>query len=643
MSFQAEIVEDESCAGKCCNIRLVVGRRYLDQIHPDEIYLLKIAEDRQGLMGRESPRHGGASARREGWIKTIDVEGQISGIAANRRSNLAGDLTGSGGVDAIGVNDVHPVGAFALIGGADAKLDRSAGVDQAVADGIVEHGSMINAAAGIGLDVAMGVEMDKRQRTVFGGMSPEKGIRDEMVAAQGNNRDARIDDFRRMLLDPVRDILLAAPIEEAIAIIDNGKGIEGIEEPRPVRTPGMLIGCAADRLGAEARAWTIGHRLIKGNAGDGDVDAAQVTGKSASHERLSAGIGRLDLGAEMAVAAKGGHARQAVAPRFMRHRRLLRQDQRVAGKPGHPDILALPNTAAAGATVVLNIDGQLHAVRAGDHDMARIAVISDVADNALDDDEVPALGLLLGELELFRPHRQGDTALRVAVPRNLDVTEAFGVDDNAAVLGILHLGLYEIHLANEVGDKTAGGMLIELGRTGDLADPAEIHHSDAIGHGERFILVVGHDNEGDADGALKPCQFELHLLAKLGVESGERLIEKQHLRPLNQSASEGNTLPLAAGELVGHALGEVTELDHGESLFGASSGFLARRADNFQAIFDVVAHRHVREDGVGLKHHVDGTLIGRNERHVLAVNDNLALGRCFEAGNHAEQGGLTAA
>src|SRR5215216_5002204 len=127
-----------------------------------------------------------------------------------------------------------------------------------------------------------------------------------------------------MLLDPTWDVLLAAPVEEAIAIIDNGKGIEGIEEPGPVRTPGVLIGCAADRLGAEARAWTIGHRLVEGNAGDGDVDAAQVTGKFASHEGLSTGIGRLDLGAEMFVAAKGGIARQAVAIQFMRHW-LLRQ------------------------------------------------------------------------------------------------------------------------------------------------------------------------------------------------------------------------------------------------------------------------------------------------------------------------------
>ena len=95
----------------------------------------------------------------------------------------------------------------------------------------------------------------------------------------------------------------------------------------------MLIRCAADRLRAEARARTVGHRLVEGNAGDGEVDAAEVTGKFAPHKGLSTGVGRLDLGAEMAVAAKGGIARQAIAVRFMLHRRLLRQHQRVARKP----------------------------------------------------------------------------------------------------------------------------------------------------------------------------------------------------------------------------------------------------------------------------------------------------------------------
>ena len=46
---------------------------------------------------------------------------------------------------------------------------------------------------------------------------------------------------------------------------------------------------------------------------------------------------------------------------------------------------------------------------------------------------------------------------------------------------------------------------------------------------------------------------------------------------------------------------------------------------------------------VGLEHHVDRPLIGRNAGHVLAVDEDAALGRRFEAGEHAQQRGLAAA
>ena len=38
-----------------------------------------------------------------------------------------------------------------------------------------------------------------------------------------------------------------------------------------------------------------------------------------------------------------------------------------------------------------------------------------------------------------------------------------------------------------------------------------------------------------------------------------------------------------------------------------------------------------------------GALVGRNVGHVLAVDQDVALGRHFEAGQHAQQRGLAAA
>ena len=49
----------------------------------------------------------------------------------------------------------------------------------------------------------------------------------------------------------------------------------------------------------------------------------------------------------------------------------------------------------------------------------------------------------------------------------------------------------------------------------------------AVAHRERFLLVVGHVDEGDADLALERLELELHLLAELEVERAQRLVEEE--------------------------------------------------------------------------------------------------------------------
>ena len=52
---------------------------------------------------------------------------------------------------------------------------------------------------------------------------------------------------------------------------------------------------------------------------------------------------------------------------------------------------------------------------------------------------------------------------------------------------------------------------------------------DAVGEGHGFVLIVGDEEEGDADFALQRFQFALHLFAEVGVERGERFVEQQKL------------------------------------------------------------------------------------------------------------------
>ena len=78
------------------------------------------------------------------------------------------------------------------------------------------------------------------------------------------------------------------------------------------------------------------------------------------------------------------------------------------------------------------------------------------------------------------------------------------------------------------------------------------------------------------------------LLAQLGVERSERLVEQQHARTHGERAGEGDALALAAGQLVDAPLAEPS------SAPGTAAPRLAprvfARASNPEALADVLGH-----------------------------------------------------
>jgi hypothetical protein len=62
-----------------------------------------------------------------------------------------------------------------------------------------------------------------------------------------------------------------------------------------------------------------------------------------------------------------------------------------------------------------------------------------------------------------------------------------------------------------------------------------------------------------------------------------------------------------------------------------------------QAEGDVLLHAHMREQRIGLEHHVGWPPEGRDAGKVLTVQEDLAFRRRLETSEHAHQGGLAAA
>ena len=174
----------------------------------------------------------------------------------------------------------------------------------------------------------------------------------------------------------------------------------------------------------------------------------------------------------------------------------------------------------------------------------------------------------------------------------------------------------------------------------DLLDAPLVENGHAVGHRQRFGLIVGDEDEGDAELALQLLQLALHLLTQLQIEGAEGFVEQQHPRSIDQGAGQGHTLALTAGELHRFALAVAAEGDHVEGFFGAFAAFAFADAFDFQSVGHVVEHVHVREQRVVLKHSVYISLIRRQPGGFVAVNPDGTCARLFKTGDQAQTGGF---
>ena len=78
--------------------------------------------------------------------------------------------------------------------------------------------------------------------------------------------------------------------------------------------------------------------------------------------------------------------------------------------------------------------------------------------------------------------------------------------------------------------KAVAGRRVDLRRRADLLDRAVVHHHDAVGHGQRLLLVVRDHDGGDAEPALQRLDLVAQAHAHARVERRQRLVEQQQRR-----------------------------------------------------------------------------------------------------------------
>ena len=154
---------------------------------------------------------------------------------------------------------------------------------------------------------------------------------------------------------------------------------------------------------------------------------------------------------------------------------------------------------------------------------------------------------------------------------------------------------------------------------------------------------MGDEDGREAQPLLEGSDLLPHPQAEAGVQVGQRLVEQDDLRLHDERAGQGNTLLLAAGELVRVPLGVLLDAHGAQARGDAVVALLASHLLELEPESDVLLHREVREKGVGLEHHRHRPLVRGCAAQRLAIQGDLPGGDLFEARDHAQRGGLAAA
>ena len=197
-------------------------------------------------------------------------------------------------------------------------------------------------------------------------------------------------------------------------------------------------------------------------------------------------------------------------------------------------------------------------------------------------------------------------------------------------------------MADEIGDELRLREAVDPRRLVLLLHVAGVHHGDPVRQRERLGLVVRHVDERDADLLLQVDELDLHLLAQLGIERRQRLVEQQHRRMRDERPRDGHALLLAAGQLVRIALAETREPNVGERFGDFRADLPARRLRHLERKRDVALDGHVRKERVALEHRAHRPVFGRPVGEILPVEQDAASIGQVEARDHAQERRLAA-
>ena len=158
-------------------------------------------------------------------------------------------------------------------------------------------------------------------------------------------------------------------------------------------------------------------------------------------------------------------------------------------------------------------------------------------------------------------------------------------------------------MADEIGHKTAFGLVVEgIGRI-PLLDDAIRHDANLVCHGKGFVLVVRNEQGSNAFMLQDVANFNGEFFSQFHIQVGKRLIHEQQARLWGQCTRQCYALLLATRKFVRIGLGSSGKSNRFQHLLNPCGTCWAIKVA--QAKSDVARNGQVREQRIVLKHHAN--------------------------------------
>ena len=172
----------------------------------------------------------------------------------------------------------------------------------------------------------------------------------------------------------------------------------------------------------------------------------------------------------------------------------------------------------------------------------------------------------------------------------------------------------EVHLrgTHHLPDVGVHRVFVQLVRRSGLDDAAVAQHPDAFAHAERLELVWCRVQHRGSELAVQPLELRAHVVAEIGVEIGQGLVEEQQPRAANEGPADRDALLLASARGLRLAVQDMADAQHLRH-FGHPRPDLGAGGPGFpERVGEILEDRKVRIESERLEHHRDAA-IGRGD------------------------------